>query len=790
MVDRARNGKIITFYSYKGGTGRSMALANVAWILASKGKRVLTVDWDLEAPGLHRYFYPFLADKDLTSSDGLIDFVLNFTTAAIREPTVPEQSSPSQPGPPETTNEAEWYKPYANILRYASSLTWKFENGGTLDFIPAGRQGPSYSTRVNSFNWQNFYDLLGGGTLFELAKEKMRSEYDYILIDSRTGVSDTSGICTIQMPDILVIGFTLNNQSIEGAATVAQGVFQQRARSGRAIQIFPVPMRLENAEKLKLQQRKDYAKSKFKLFPNTLPGEERENYWGNVPVIYVPYYAYEEILAAFGDNSADRISILAAAEQLTSYLTNREVDKLVAPSEVDRLRILTEYEGGPSVSTPADEQNRFAESIFGSLIPEDRERVRRVFTRLVRVAQSNEIGGDVLLKVKSRDIEPKTFSILRPLIDARLLELEQDSATADYTVRIAEDSLVQNWKRLRGWIDTDREFLVWRQRLQLKLEEWERSERDAGALLDGKILDEAKHWLETRGSELNNSETLYIKDSIEDKENRTARLNPHETVFWGLNWERTLRAVGLGLALAVVVIVFYIIVHKWRDDKRIATYEAEQVKHNRAMAQQDFGIDQLKKRNFEAAIQAFTNALQVDSTLVDAYMNRADARRRNGDLNGAIKDLDIAITLNPNYPNLYFSRALAYRAADQKVQAITDLEKVGSISDSKWWIVRANQQLDQLRNPIPVQIYYFPGGLNSDQAAQKLEAVGYSIPHTLSTKISRSVIYYYLEDDEPYAEDIQELIQDIPDYRNARFTLDIVRLYQPRPATRIEVFLP
>jgi len=45
------NGQIITFYSYKGGTGRSMALANIAWILASNGKRVLIIDWDLEAPG-------------------------------------------------------------------------------------------------------------------------------------------------------------------------------------------------------------------------------------------------------------------------------------------------------------------------------------------------------------------------------------------------------------------------------------------------------------------------------------------------------------------------------------------------------------------------------------------------------------------------------------------------------------------------------------------------------------------------------------------------------------------
>src|SRR5436189_50223 len=77
-------GKIITFYSYKGGTGRSMALANVAWILASQGKRVLIVDWDLEAPGQHRYFHPFIQDKNLTSSEGLIDLVMRFEDAAIR----------------------------------------------------------------------------------------------------------------------------------------------------------------------------------------------------------------------------------------------------------------------------------------------------------------------------------------------------------------------------------------------------------------------------------------------------------------------------------------------------------------------------------------------------------------------------------------------------------------------------------------------------------------------------------------------------------------------------------
>jgi MinD-like ATPase involved in chromosome partitioning or flagellar assembly len=76
-------GHIVTFYSYKGGTGRTMALANVAWILAANGYRVLTVDWDLESPGLHRYFHPFLRDKDLHASDGVIDMIRRFSDATM-----------------------------------------------------------------------------------------------------------------------------------------------------------------------------------------------------------------------------------------------------------------------------------------------------------------------------------------------------------------------------------------------------------------------------------------------------------------------------------------------------------------------------------------------------------------------------------------------------------------------------------------------------------------------------------------------------------------------------------
>src|SRR5262245_4309869 len=77
-------GTIVTFYSYKGGTGRSMALANFAWILAAAGRRVVVIDWDLEAPGLHRYFRPFLSDPDLVETDGLIDACWSLASTAMK----------------------------------------------------------------------------------------------------------------------------------------------------------------------------------------------------------------------------------------------------------------------------------------------------------------------------------------------------------------------------------------------------------------------------------------------------------------------------------------------------------------------------------------------------------------------------------------------------------------------------------------------------------------------------------------------------------------------------------
>ncbi len=68
--------------------------------------------------------------------------------------------------------DAGWYKALADLTRYAVSLVWKFEDGGLLDFVPAGQQGPSYSEHVNSFDWKNFYERLGGGAFLKASQSR------------------------------------------------------------------------------------------------------------------------------------------------------------------------------------------------------------------------------------------------------------------------------------------------------------------------------------------------------------------------------------------------------------------------------------------------------------------------------------------------------------------------------------------------------------------------------------------------------------------------------------------
>src|ERR1700720_3848606 len=70
----------ITFYSYNGGTGRTLAVANAAKHLVRLGQKVFAIDLDLEAPGLH-YKLGLGNRSDLPPiKRGLVDYMHTFFT--------------------------------------------------------------------------------------------------------------------------------------------------------------------------------------------------------------------------------------------------------------------------------------------------------------------------------------------------------------------------------------------------------------------------------------------------------------------------------------------------------------------------------------------------------------------------------------------------------------------------------------------------------------------------------------------------------------------------------------
>ena len=184
---------IVTFYSFKGGTGRSMALVNVAVELAKSGLRVLVVDFDLEAPGLDTFNLP----RPQKVTRGVVDLVLDYLDKG-QSPDVSEFV-------------------YKSALPNADGQLW---------VMPSGGADLEYDSRFKSINWRQLYKDRDGYLLFEDVKTQWEQllKPDYVLIDSRTGHTDVAGICTRQLPDSVVLFFFPNEQNRRGLETVVRQV--------------------------------------------------------------------------------------------------------------------------------------------------------------------------------------------------------------------------------------------------------------------------------------------------------------------------------------------------------------------------------------------------------------------------------------------------------------------------------------------------------------------------------------------------------------------------------------
>ncbi len=291
--------QVITFYSYKGGVGRTMALANVSILLAKWGHKVLVVDWDLEAPGLEHFYKDYLENnnfggiKIVESIPGVIDLLQIETPTKWQDAIISVQTGSETP----------------------------------IHLISSGRRDEGYFKKVREFDVTKFYEE-DGGELIEQLRNEWLDNYDYVFIDSRTGITEIGGICTIQLPDIVVMLFTATDQGFEGALDIIKraGAAQQRLPYDRQKLIFlPIPSKFDSNTEFKLSQvwLGKFVTSLGDVYNDWLPASvDRKEFLELTKIPYVPYFSFGEKLPVIEQGVRDPSGLGYAYENLALLVGN------------------------------------------------------------------------------------------------------------------------------------------------------------------------------------------------------------------------------------------------------------------------------------------------------------------------------------------------------------------------------------------------------------------------------------------------------------------------------------
>jgi hypothetical protein len=162
-----------------------------------------------------------------------------------------------------------------------------------------------------------------------------------------------------------------------------------------------------------------------------------------------------------------------------------------------------------AVATKADE-------LFKGLSSAEQKILQRIFLRIVR--PSAESGLDTRRRAAFTELPPDGVELVRKLADERLLVTNKSAVGLEQTVEVAHEALISNWSTLRAWVNEDREFLLWRDRLGPLVAEWERAQESDETLLRGPLLTEAQKWFDQRSRDLSDQERKFISKSREERE--------------------------------------------------------------------------------------------------------------------------------------------------------------------------------------------------------------------------------------------------------------------------------
>ncbi|MBG0564638.1 nSTAND1 domain-containing NTPase [Actinoplanes aureus] len=131
----------------------------------------------------------------------------------------------------------------------------------------------------------------------------------------------------------------------------------------------------------------------------------------------------------------------------------------------------------------------------------------RLFRQLVRP----DGGQQPTRRVARRtELGETLWPVAQRLATTRLIVIGRDDAGVE-TAELAHEALVTGWERLRGWVEADRDFRIWQERLRTAMEQHRLSGEDTGTLLRGAPLAEAQRWLRERATDVGAQERAFIE---------------------------------------------------------------------------------------------------------------------------------------------------------------------------------------------------------------------------------------------------------------------------------------
>jgi MinD-like ATPase involved in chromosome partitioning or flagellar assembly len=312
----------ITFYAYKGGTGRTLALANAAVYLARLKQRVFVIDLDLEAPGLHHKLALCPGGSLRTIDRGMVDYIHTF----VAEQRIPEKLAP-----------------------YTLAIPREEERDGPITLMPAGNVlSANYWRQLAQLNWHElFYSEGAEGVHFFLElKERIKAEFspDFLLIDARTGITEVGGVATTLLPDQVVCLLLNNRENLEGAREVLRGIKRVSAQRKKAIGIVPVLARIPAFPRPTDIEREQKLTDDVRVFLSE-PSKDTDTTI-EFPSVFVLHaeesLAYQEMLRIGGKRTVDESPLLRDylhlfAQIIPSEQVEPHLDRLIEAATKDRL---------------------------------------------------------------------------------------------------------------------------------------------------------------------------------------------------------------------------------------------------------------------------------------------------------------------------------------------------------------------------------------------------------------------------------------------------------------------